>query len=320
MSVSIIGAGAFGTALAIALSGDQPVTLWARDPAHVADMVRTRENTARLPGCPLPETITITDDLHVAARADILLLCVPMQKLRDFLADLPQVRPEQTLVACCKGIELSTGLGPLDVIAEVCPGVTHALLTGPSFAQDIAKGLPTALTLACSDAARGEALQQCLSTRSLRLYRTTDVVGAALGGALKNVIAIACGAAMGAGLGESARAALMTRGNAEMRRYARTCGADPATLSGLSGFGDLVLTCTSSQSRNYRLGLSIGAGTSFDAATTVEGAATARALAAKAREEGLDLPIATAVAALVENRLDVTSAMSALLSRSLKEE
>ena len=320
MSVSVIGAGAFGTALAIALGGDQPITLWARDPAHVADMKASRENKARLPSCALPDAITLTDDLTAAANADILLLCVPMQKLRDFLADLPLVRPDQTLVACCKGIELATGLGPIDVMAEVCTTATHALLTGPSFAQDIARGLPTALTLACSDPVKGEMLQQALSTRTLRLYRTTDVIGAALGGALKNVIAIACGAAMGAGLGESARAALMTRGNAEMQRYAQTCGADPATLSGLSGFGDLVLTCTSSQSRNYRLGLSIGAGTAFDASTTVEGAATARALAAKAREDGLDLPIATAVAALVENRLDVTSAMSALLSRSLKEE
>ena len=195
-----------------------------------------------------------------------------------------------------------------------------AILTGPSFAADIARGLPTALTIACADPAMCIQLQQALTTANLRLYRTGDTIGAELGGALKNVVAIASGAAIGAGLGESARAALMTRGFAEMQRLAAHFHANPETLSGLSGFGDLTLTCTSTQSRNYRLGFALGTGQPFDVSTTVEGAATARAINRLAQDRGLDLPITAAVAGLVENRLDVPSAMKALLTRPLKEE
>ena len=195
-----------------------------------------------------------------------------------------------------------------------------AILTGPSFAADIARGLPTALTLAAADEGSAQRLQEQLTTPALRLYRTTDTIGAELGGALKNVVAIACGAAMGAGLGESARAALMTRGFAEMQRMAAYRGADPETLSGLSGFGDLALTCTSEGSRNYRLGLSLGAGEPFDSSTTVEGASTARAMAQVAEEAGIEMPITAAVAAVLDNRLDVPSAMRSLLTRPLKEE
>ena len=320
MTVGVLGAGAFGTAVAITLAQKMPVTLWARDPGQVARMAASRVNNAQLDECPFPDALTVTSDLSDTAAADVLLIAVPMQQLRDFLTEAQPYVSAKTLVACCKGIELKTGLGPLDIMQELCPTARAALLTGPSFAQEIARGLPTALTLACADPGDGAALQQRLSTPTLRLYRTTDTIGASLGGALKNVVAIACGAAMGAGLGHSARAALMTRGNAEMQRLAVDRGARAETLSGLSGFGDLVLTCTSDQSRNYRFGLSIGAGESFDPATTVEGAATARALDAQARADNLDLPIVKAVAGLVEKRLDVTEAMSALLSRSLKEE
>lgn len=320
MKIGVLGAGAFGTALAIALTQGQSVTLWARDAQAATDMQKLRENHARLPGVTLPERLTITSVLSDLQTCDVLLVSVPMQKLRGFLKAQGANLPPIPLVACCKGIELETGLGPLDLIAEFCPNHPSALLTGPSFAHDIATGLPTALTLACTDGTLGQTLQATLSNETLRLYRTTDVIGASLGGALKNVIAIACGAAIGAGLGESARAALMTRGNAEMQRLAAVRGADPTTLAGLSGFGDLVLTCTSSQSRNYRFGLSIGAKESFDPKTTVEGAATALAVAAQAHTSGIDLPIASAVAALVEKRLDVSDAMTALLSRSLKEE
>jgi glycerol-3-phosphate dehydrogenase (NAD(P)+) len=320
MSIGVIGAGAFGTGLAIALGKSAPVTLWARDPAHVAVMSAERENAARLAGFAFPANLQVTADLADLRSTDVLLVAVPMQKLRGFLEDHRTDLPDLPLVACCKGMELGTGAGPLDILADLCPANRRALLTGPSFAADIAKGLPTALTLACADTQLCIALQKKLSNETLRLYRTSDEVGAALGGALKNVIAIACGAAMGAGLGESARAALMTRGNAEMLRLAAHRGADPATLSGLSGFGDLVLTCTSMQSRNYRFGVSIGSGAEFDPATTVEGAATARAVRAQALDLGLDMPISTAVAALVEKRLDVAEAMAALLSRSLKEE
>ena len=317
MSVAVLGAGAFGTALAISLSGRQPVTLWARDPGA---MQTTRENAARLPGCPLPDAITVTGDLAAAARAEVILLAVPMQKLRGFLTDHAAALAGKTLVACCKGIEIASGAGPIRVLAETLPEATAAILTGPSFAADIARGLPTALTLACADDAVGARLQRMLNTANLRVYRTTDTTGAELGGALKNVVAIACGTAIGAGLGDSARAALMTRGFAEMQRLAAHRGADPLTLSGLSGFGDLALTCTSEQSRNYRLGLSLGRGESFDAGMTVEGAATARAVDALAQDEKLDMPITAVVAGLLDRRLDVQEAMTSLLTRPLKEE
>lgn len=320
MSVSVIGAGAFGTALAISLAGRGPVSLWARSQDHARAMQATRENAARLPGHRLPDGLTVTGDIGVAAEKQTLLLAVPMQRLRDLLIAHSEALAGKTLVACCKGIELSSGLGPVAVVSECLPTARPALLTGPSFAHDIAAGLPTALTLACADAALGKALQQGLNTANLRLYRSTDTVGAELGGALKNVIAIACGAVIGAGLGESARAALMTRGYAEMQRMALALGARPETLAGLSGFGDLALTCTSGGSRNYRLGLSLGRGEGFDPSITVEGAATARAVAAKAEKMGLDMPITACVVGLLDGKLTLDAAMTALLTRPLKEE
>ncbi len=316
-SIAILGAGAFGTALAISLGRERPVMLWAREPGN---MMQSRENTVRLPGCTFPDPLTVTGNLADAAQSDIILLAVPMQKLRGLLEAHSGIFARKVLVACCKGIELCSAAGPVTVIRQSVPESTAAILTGPSFAADIARGLPTALTLACADDAIGRRLQPALTTHNIRVYRTTDVIGAELGGALKNVIAIACGAAMGAGLGESARAALMTRGFAEMQRLAAHLNADPATLAGLSGFGDLTLTCTSDQSRNYRLGLSLGQGVAFDNATTVEGAATARAVDAMATDAGLDLPITRAVAALLDGRLDVQGAMKSLLQRPLKEE
>ncbi|TDE36970.1 NAD(P)H-dependent glycerol-3-phosphate dehydrogenase [Antarcticimicrobium sediminis] len=320
MTLSVIGAGAFGTALAISLAGRGPVCLWARSVEQAAAMNASRENAARLPGHTLPPSLTVTSEITVAAQNQTLLLAVPMQKLRDLLLDHGEMLRGKTLVACCKGIELSTGLGPIAVIADCLPEARSALLTGPSFAHDIAAGLPTALTLACADADLGKALQQALNTGNLRLYRSTDTIGAEQGGALKNVIAIACGAVIGAGLGESARAALMTRGYAEMQRMALALGAQPETLAGLSGFGDMALTCTSEGSRNYRLGLSLGRGVAFDPSVTVEGAATAHAVAAKARDMNLDLPITACVVGLLDGRLTLNAAMTALLTRPLKEE
>lgn len=320
MSVSVIGAGAFGTALAISLVEKGPVCLWARSQDHVQAMTATRENALRLPGVALPMAINITTDPAIAAKNRILLLAVPMQRLRCVLIDLGEYLGGRTLVACCKGIELTTGLGPVAVIKECLPSAHAALLTGPSFAADIARGLPTALTMACDDEGHGKFLQQSLSTANLRLYRTTDCIGAELGGALKNVMAIAAGAVIGAGLGDSARAALMTRGYAEMQRMAVALGARPETMAGLSGFGDLALTCTSDLSRNYRLGHSIGRGESFDSSVTVEGAATAHAVHVKARELMLDMPITACVAGLVDETLTLNQAMSALMARPLKEE
>lgn len=317
MSISVLGAGAFGTALAISLAQKGPVTLWGRD---IDTLQRDRENTRRLPGCRFPPALTVTPDIIEATAADIILLATPLQTLRALLHENQSLLQGKKLVACCKGIELTSGLGPVSIIAQEIPSATAAILTGPSFALDIASGLPTALTLACATETIAKTLQQSLNTASLRIYRTSDIIGAELGGALKNVVAIACGVAMGAGLGESARAALMTRGYAEMQRLAAHKKADPTTLSGLSGFGDLALTCTSEKSRNYRFGRSLGAQEPFDDALTVEGAATARALAKVAQDSHLDMPITQAVAAVLDQRLDVASAMQTLLARSLKEE
>lgn len=316
--IGIVGAGAFGTALAVALSREgRPVTLWARDAAHVETMRNTRRNDARLRGVLLPENVTVTAEIGDLVRADAVLLSLPMQSLRGFLGVEGAVLNGRDLVACCKGIDLTTLQGPTALIRAACPGSPTAILTGPSFAADIARGLPTALTLAGEDA---EALQHLLSTPTLRLYRSTDVVGAELGGALKNVIAIAAGVVIGAGLGDSARAALMTRGYAEMVRLALTLGAKAETMAGLSGFGDLVLTCTSDQSRNFRYGCALGSGQGFDPTVTVEGAATAKAVSDMAKKLLVDLPITTMVAALIDGKIALAQAVQTLLSRPLKQE
>lgn len=316
--ISVLGAGAFGTALAVAFARNgTPVTLWARDADAAKTMQETRQNP-RLPGVDLPKTVSITAEFTTAL-TDVVLLAVPMQKLRGLLESHHELT-NRTLVACCKGVELGTQLGPVAVIRDVLPDATPAILTGPSFAADIARGLPTALTLAVPDEATGKALQDQLQSPNIRIYRTTDTVGAELGGALKNVIAIACGIAIGAGLGDSARAALMTRGYAEMQRMARALGAQPDTLAGLSGFGDLTLTCASEQSRNYRFGLSLGRGEAFDPSVTVEGAATARAALDRAQTMKIDMPITAAVVAVLDGGLQIREAMEMLLARPPKEE
>ena len=299
--IGIAGAGAFGTALAQAVRG--PVVLWARD-------------AARVPA--LRAGVAVTGNLRDLDAAQAVLLCVPMQALPGFLAGAGL--DGQRLVACCKGIELATLNGPSRVIAAACPASIPAVLTGPSFATDIAAGLPTALTLACADEATGLALQALLSNPTLRLYRTTDVTGAELGGALKNVIAIASGVVIGAGLGQSARAALMTRGFAEMQRLALALGARAETLGGLSGLGDLVLTCTSAQSRNFRHGHAMGAGQRTDPTATVEGVATARAARDLAARLGIDMPVTETVAALLDERLSIAQAVQSLMNRPLKQE
>jgi len=310
--IGIIGAGAFGAALAVALGREGDVTLWGRG-------LSTRD-LPRLPGVVLPENVTITAEIRDLAGCETILLALPMQVLGGFLADHSAPLNGRNLVACCKGVDLATGLGPTGLIARACPAATAAILTGPSFAADIARGLPTALTLACADEARGKALQTALSTADLRLYRTTDVTGAELGGALKNVIAIAAGVVIGAGLGDSARAALMTRGNAEMTRLALALGGRAETLAGLSGFGDLVLTCTSEQSRNFRFGRALGAGEGFDQTITVEGVATAKAVTNLAQNLHTDMPVTAMVTALTSQKITLTDAIHRLMSRPLKQE
>lgn len=320
MKIAIAGAGAFGTGLAIALATKGPVTLWARDEDAALAMQNHRENAARLPGHLLPDAVTVTSDLGELYAADTILLTIPAQKVGMWLAEHAQQLSGKRLVACCKGIDQATMRGPVAQIETYVPDATAAVLTGPSFASDIAQHLPTALTLACIDHDEGGYLQNGLSTATLRLYLSHDVIGAELGGALKNVIAIACGVCIGAGYGESARAAIMTRGFAEMRRIGSALGADPETLTGLSGFGDLALTCTSDRSRNYRFGLSVGAARPFDTTTTVEGVATSISVTNLAKQHDLDLPICRVVSDLAAGKLDPQTALETLLSRPLRKE
>lgn len=318
--LGVIGAGAFGTALAIAQAqAGRRVALWARDGAQAQAMAEDRVNEARLPGAALPEEITVTDDLTRAAQAPVLLLAVPTQALRGLLQTHAAALKGSVLVLCCKGIERGTGLLPTQVVADVLPGALSAVLTGPSFAADIASGKPTALTLA-TDAPQAATLQTGLATRNLRLYLSDDPMGAQLGGALKNVIAIAAGLTIGAGLGESARAALMTRGFAEIARLAEARGAQAATLWGLSGFGDLVLTCTSEKSRNYRHGLALGAGRAPEGGQTVEGVMTAHAITEAHEDAAGSLPVTAMVSAFLQGRVRIDEAIGLLLSRPLRHE
>jgi glycerol-3-phosphate dehydrogenase (NAD(P)+) len=281
-------------------------------------MQSTRRNEAALPGVDLPANVSVHTDIAEVCGGQALLLATPMQSLGALLDAWPQIDSRQPLVACCKGIDLATLRGPVALIEARRPGASVAILTGPSFAADIAKGLPTALTLAT--AGDGAGLQDLLSTPTLRLYRTDDVRGAELGGALKNVVAIAAGTVIGAGLGDSARAALMTRGYAEMVRLAPALGARAETLAGLSGFGDLVLTCTSAQSRNFRFGLALGRGEGFDPTVTVEGVATARAVRTLAEGMGVDMPVTAMVDALSTHQISLEDAIGQLMRRPLKQE
>jgi glycerol-3-phosphate dehydrogenase (NAD(P)+) len=318
--IGVIGAGAFGTALAIALGRDaRPVTLWARQAAQVQSLRETGMNAAYVPGVALPETVSVSAKIDDMAQARVILLAVPMQALGGFLST--HRLPDVPLVACCKGIDLATLQGPTSLIRQTQTGPA-AVLTGPSFAIDIAQGLPTALTLACADDAVGVLLQQMISTPTLRIYRSSDVTGAELGGALKNIVAIAAGIVVGAGLGDSARAALMTRGFAEMTHFASRMGARPETLMGLSGFGDLVLTCTSIQSRNFSHGQALGRGVTPDPRQTVEGIATAKAVMAQAArlDMAAQMPVTFMVTEVTAGRIGVAEAVQHLMSRPLKEE
>jgi glycerol-3-phosphate dehydrogenase (NAD(P)+) len=319
IEIAIMGAGAFGTAMAIAqAAGGQRVGLWARSPEAAERLRNAGENAVHLPGHPLPGECHVTAQAGDLADARAVLLCVPTQQLRPFLRAHGAALGNGVLVLCCKGVELGTGLLPSEVVRDCLPDAAVAVLTGPSFASDIAAGKPTALTLA-TEATGADALQKLLSAPALRLYLTDDLAGAQLGGALKNVVAIACGVAMGAGLGESARAALMTRGFAEIVRMATRRGARAETLWGLSGFGDLVLTATSEKSRNYAFGLSLGAqGNTAAMGQTIEGIATARALAGTAGAD--DLPVTRMVDALVTGQITLQDAVEALLARPLKRE
>jgi len=320
MTVCILGTGAFGTALAIALSDTHDIRLWGRNANTVAEVEAQRENS-KLPGAVLGPAITVTSDAKAAIQgADFILCAIPLQSTRTTLADLVGYFEGQPLIGCSKGVDLTTGMGGYSTLQASYPNRPVGLLTGPSFAADIAQGLPTALTLAADASQEVSSWQSELSVDTLRLYVSHDPVGAELGGALKNVIAIACGATIGAGLGESARAALITRGQAEITRFAVQLGARPETLSGLSGFGDLCLTCTSDKSRNYRFGAALGQAKPFDQSITVEGKDTALALLPIMQRLEIDMPITKAVAGLCSGTITVSQALAALMARPLRKE
>jgi glycerol-3-phosphate dehydrogenase (NAD(P)+) len=323
--IAVIGGGAWGTALAnaAALAGRE-VVLWMRDADAARALHDTRENTRYLPGVRLHERVTPTADLGRLATSDAALLVVPAQAVRAATEEIAgALAPHAPLVVCAKGIERGTGLFLSDVVEQVLPGAPVAALSGPSFADDVSRGLPTAVTLACRSEDVAEAIAAALSGPTFRLYRNTDLRGVEIGGAAKNVLAIACGAVAGRGLGESAKAALTARGFAELMRFARAYGGEPETLMGLSGLGDLVLTCGSAHSRNFAFGERLGRGMSVaDAAAgkLVEGVFTASVLVELARRKGVDMPIAEAVDAVIAGRCIIDEAIDTLMSRPLKAE
>jgi len=321
--IAVVGAGAWGTALANALvRAGRAVTLIARREAAATAMRESRANP-RLPDVRLDERIAVTADIGAAGDADAVLLVVPAQSLRAAASALaPALRHGTPVIACAKGIERGTRKFMTEVIAESAPAALPAILSGPSFAADVARGLPTAVTLAARDRKVAEALAHSVGSPSFRPYHATDVRGVEIGGAAKNVLAIAAGIVTGRGLGASAAAALTTRGFAELMRFGEAYGARGETLTGLSGLGDLILTCSSPQSRNFSLGVALGRGARPGAAgdKLAEGAFTAAVLTDMALAKGVDMPVAAAVAAVLEERINVDGAIEALLTRPLKGE
>lgn len=323
MKIGVIGGGAWGTALAqVAARGGEPVCLWARETEVVESINTAHENRQFLAGVPLSPSITATGDLAVLADADALLVVAPAQHVRSVLAASPV--GAKPLVLCAKGIEAGSRLLVGEVAAQVHPQASIAVLSGPTFAHEVAAGKPTAVTLACDDEALRAKLAQRLGGPTFRTYGSRDVIGAEIGGAVKNVLAIACGVVDGAGLGLNARAALIARGFAEMTRFGIARGAKAETLAGLSGLGDLVLTCSSTNSRNFSLGVGLGQGRPArellaDRKTVAEGAFTAPVLREAAVEADVDMPVVEAVCALLEGA-DVGDVVGALLSRPMREE
>ena len=323
--IAVLGGGAWGTALAnLAARGGADVVLWVRDPAHAAEMAATGVNARRLPGIPLRAGVVPTADLAEALTATtMVLLAVPAQSIRP-LAEraTPHLAADVPAVICAKGIERGTGLFMSEVLREALPANPPAILSGPSFAEDVARGLPTAVTLAARDEAEAARLAATLSSSSFRLYHSADIRGVEIGGAAKNVLAIASGIAAGKGFGASAGAALLARGFAELVRFGVGFGAQASTLTGLSGLGDLVLTCGSRQSRNFSLGAALGEGLTLDEARarvgTAEGAHTCSVLCALADEAGIDMPIARAVEAVLSGRAGVDATIEGLLTRPPK--
>ena len=323
-SVGVIGGGAWGTALAqVIASGGREVRLWAHETDVVEAINSRHENPLFLPGVPLSPLVRATGDLAEIAETAANLVVTPAQHMRAVLGQLPQ--KSQPLVLCAKGIEAGSLKLLHDVAADVHPASPIAVLSGPTFAHEVAAGQPTAITLAAETETQAHALIELIARPSFRPYWSTDLVGAEIGGAVKNVLAIACGVVEGAGLGQNARAALISRGFAEMTRFGLALGARSETLAGLSGLGDLVLTCSSTSSRNFSLGLGLGQGKPAadlltDRRTVAEGAFTAPVLREAARKAGVDMPVTEAVCALLEGKMTVTDVVGALLARPLRAE
>ena len=325
----VIGAGAWGTALAISCArAGHEVVLWAREPEVVRDVAERRENVRYLPGISLPETIRPSGDLADLRACDFWLLVTPAQVTREMLKALneagltAQARP---IVLCAKGIEQNSGAFLADIVRQETPALVPYVLSGPSFAAEVARGLPAAVTLAAADIEAARALARQLAHERFRIYSSDDLIGVQLGGALKNVLAIACGVVEGLRLGDSARAALLTRAFAEMRRFGSALGARAETLSGLSGLGDLMLTAASPQSRNYSLGVELGRGKSAKEVlarriTVAEGVFTAQIVTRMAAQRGVDMPIAESVRRLVNGESDAATELKRLLARPLRDE
>jgi len=326
-TVGVLGAGAWGTALAqVCARASLDVTLWAREPEVAEAVGRDHNNPLFLPGVDLDPAIKATTDLEVAAACDLLLAVVPAQHLRATLKTIgPRLRRGQPVVLCAKGVEQGSLMLMSQVLDQVAPHVCPAVLSGPSFASEVARGLPTAVTLACPNPELGRSLAETLATPTFRPYWSSDIVGAEAGGAVKNVLAIACGIVEGRGLGRSAHAALVTRGFAELTRLAVALGAEAETLAGLCGLGDLVLTCSSPQSRNMSVGLALGRGESLEQAlagklSVAEGVASAPAVRALAEKLDVETPICEATAAVLAGERDLDEAIAGLLSRPLRPE
>ena len=325
--IGIIGAGAWGTSLATVMrrAGNE-VVLQAHEPETAAAINKSRTNPAFLPGVELDSEIKVVTSLSDAADADAVLLVVPAQHLRSICeAAAPDWSDSVPAIICAKGIEQQTCALMSEVVSVALPRKPIAVLSGPTFAIEVARDLPTAVTLACHDETLGKILMEQMNTRHFRIYRSSDVVGAQIGGAIKNVLAIACGIVEGRGLGENTRAALVTRGLAEMIRLGVAKGATPETLSGLSGLGDLTLTCNAMQSRNFSLGVELGKGQSLNEIVSVrksvaEGVFTAASVADLARKIGVEVPICSAVNKVINQGVKIESVISGLLSRPLKEE
>lgn len=327
--IGIIGAGAWGTALAQCLAnGGLDVLMWAREPEVVESINATHENTTFMPGIPLNNAIKATDSMTNTVDCDTLLVVTPAQHVRGTLESLKgDIAEGKPVILCSKGIEIESGLLMSQVAEEEVPSATIAILTGPTFAAEIVRGLPTGVTIAAKDKDVAQEIREGLSSKHLRPYITEDMIGTQIGGAVKNVVAIACGIVMGRGLGESARSALMTRGLAEMGRLASAMGAKKETLMGMCGVGDLVLTCTSMQSRNYSLGVALGEGKSMDdimeerkGKAVTEGVHTAEALRTMAKKHAVDMPIADIVHKCVGEGVPIDECIEEMLDRPLRPE